>query len=724
MPFKDFTAGDILTAADVDNLLMRQTVMKFDDAAARDTALVDVLTKGMFCFLDDTSAFQFYTGSAWQDVSNPGDITAVTAGTALSGGGTSGDVTIDVDLSAVIIPASQISDLTATAAELNFSDGVTSLIQPQIDGKIESSTVTTAGDLIVADGAGSVTRLGIGLDDRILTVVDGGLSWEEKGANNFVIDMNDSTNNTASTGGIKIEGPYSVSLSSGDSSFDIYLLNEAGETVGYSNGTSVTASASFNTVVILGVSSTEVISFVFSGSINNASSAGNKTGAGAYLSSLSPSDLPNINDTTTVVGGNFATDVEIYFTSAAGELAAKGIVRTNSTELIVTRPDALIEDNSPYSLKAINPGIVQPTGSNANILADAVTAGSDPTWVTSSPLNQTAPGNSFSQTLEASDSDGTIVSYVVTAGTITPGLTVESATGILSGTPTAEGDFSFTVTATDDGGNSTPKVFNQISLYATGGTVTTDDTYTYHTFTSSGTFEAFSTLPGGEYLVAAGGGGGGGTWGSGGGGGGILSTTATINAASYTITVGAGGAANVQGSSSSLGNLAIATGGGKGGASNLAEATVGGNGGSGGGGYKAAGGSGISGEGHDGGTGAGGTVYTGEGGGGGGKGSAGSGTTGGEGGSFAAWQSATSTGVTGNGGNHGGGGGGAIFGNSRSIGQGGGAAGAYGTNNNAISALNATSTSGGGGGGGKRVSNYVGSPSSGASGVVIVRYEK
>jgi len=86
MPFKDFAAGDILTAADVDNLLMRQTVMKFDDVAARDTALVDVLTKGMFCFLDDTSAFQFYTGSASQDVSNPGDITAVTAGTALSGG--------------------------------------------------------------------------------------------------------------------------------------------------------------------------------------------------------------------------------------------------------------------------------------------------------------------------------------------------------------------------------------------------------------------------------------------------------------------------------------------------------------------------------------------------------------------------------------------------------------------------------------------------------------
>ena len=84
MPFKDFAAGDILTAADVDDFLMRQSIMTFADAAARDTALTDVLAEGMFCYLNDTNAFQYYDGSAWADVYNPGDITAVTAVTALT----------------------------------------------------------------------------------------------------------------------------------------------------------------------------------------------------------------------------------------------------------------------------------------------------------------------------------------------------------------------------------------------------------------------------------------------------------------------------------------------------------------------------------------------------------------------------------------------------------------------------------------------------------------
>jgi hypothetical protein len=65
MPFKDFAAGDILTAADVDDYLMRQTVMVFDDATARTTALSTVLSEGMTSYLKDTNTLEFYDGASW-----------------------------------------------------------------------------------------------------------------------------------------------------------------------------------------------------------------------------------------------------------------------------------------------------------------------------------------------------------------------------------------------------------------------------------------------------------------------------------------------------------------------------------------------------------------------------------------------------------------------------------------------------------------------------------
>ena len=147
--YRLFNTGDVLTAAQVNTYLQQQVIMVFADSSARTTALSGVLSEGMFSYLTGTNAFQYYDGAAWADVSNPGDITGVTAGTGLSGGGSSGAVTLSIDTAttADLTTAQTLTNKTLTSPTIN---------DPKLNLSINANTSTTY-TFVLADNGKLVT---------------------------------------------------------------------------------------------------------------------------------------------------------------------------------------------------------------------------------------------------------------------------------------------------------------------------------------------------------------------------------------------------------------------------------------------------------------------------------------------------------------------------------------------------------------------------------------
>lgn len=89
--WREFVAGEQLTDTKMQNFLMDQAVLRFPNAGARDSALAEVLSEGMICYLDDTDEVLYYDGTAWEQLTGDPEIfTQGTAGQFLKSLGTAG----------------------------------------------------------------------------------------------------------------------------------------------------------------------------------------------------------------------------------------------------------------------------------------------------------------------------------------------------------------------------------------------------------------------------------------------------------------------------------------------------------------------------------------------------------------------------------------------------------------------------------------------------------
>jgi hypothetical protein len=168
-----------------------QGIWVFASAAARDAA-VTAPAEGNFAFTKDTNGLWYYDGAAWVASGATGDIEGVTAGIGISGGGTSGTVTV--------------TNSMATA----------------IDAK---------GDLVVGTGADTFSKLTVGTNGYLLTADSAeatGLKWAAAAAAGGGLDL-------ISTTSFSAVSSQSVS-SCFSATYDNYLIKINNTTIATSNG--------------------------------------------------------------------------------------------------------------------------------------------------------------------------------------------------------------------------------------------------------------------------------------------------------------------------------------------------------------------------------------------------------------------------------------------------------------------------------------------------------
>ena len=251
--------------------------------------------------------------------------------------------------------------------------------------------------------------------------------------------------------------------------------------------------------------------------------------------------------TLVIAGTNFQTGLTVTIDGTAPST----VTRNNSTQITVTGTPAKTAGTKLDGLVVTNPSGL---GASINVDYSAL-----PGWTSPASGNILEAYTGTITEIALTGGAGT-TSYAITTGALPAGLTIGSGDGDINGNMTAAAaTYNFTVTATDDQAQSSPRLFNIISkgVGPTGGTITYYGAYVVHTFILSGGATQYFT-PGIslniDYLLVGGGGAGGPHHAGGGGAGGVRTAVSqAVTAQAYTITIGDGSIAGTTAVAGTIG---------------------------------------------------------------------------------------------------------------------------------------------------------------------------
>jgi hypothetical protein len=180
---------------------------------------------------------------------NPGDITGVTAGVGISGGGTSGDVTVTNSMATAITTNGDLIYGTGSGIFSRLGIGSTGQGLSVVAGipawaASATSTLTTTGDLLYASAANTLARRGIGSTGNVLTVAGGVPTWAAPAGGGTTVKVASVTANTqvSSSSATFVDSGLTVSITPTSASSKILIMADPSM---FANGTGLWTSGRF-----------------------------------------------------------------------------------------------------------------------------------------------------------------------------------------------------------------------------------------------------------------------------------------------------------------------------------------------------------------------------------------------------------------------------------------------------------------------------------------------